>query len=136
MKEISGSGATVVERQCAAFTVEVDAHVIPVADVTRQNLASERRFDFALDGPLERARSVCRFVPGTRKVRFCLVADLECDAAIREPGAHAIELDLDDRFEFVLGKRVEDYDLVDTVDELPAGTASRAVLRARWRITA
>ena len=73
-----------------------------------------------LDGSLQRPRTVDRVeaLPGEELLRR--VRELELDLALGQAGPKSTQLDVDDLLDVVSTERIEDHDLVDTVEELRA----------------
>jgi hypothetical protein len=105
-------------RKHEALPLVVDAHAVAVADLAREDLASEAVLDALLDDALQGSRAELRVVAFARERDGCRRRDTERDAARREALAQVAELDLDDAAELLARQRVEDHGLVDAVQEL------------------
>src|SRR5713101_2522285 len=115
------SGGPIIDRaarelQALATSIDLDARA--VANLSREQLASERRFQLALDYPLQRPRAVRRIVAVLGKVVTSPVRQVERDLSLFEPLTQPHELDIDNLAQFVAGQRMEHHNLIDAVQEL------------------
>jgi hypothetical protein len=92
--------------------------MLPVANLATENGASERSFDFTLDGALERTRPICRVVAGAHEVGTRGIGQFNFNVPLGETLAQTRELNLDNLLEVLFRQRVEDDGLVDTIQKL------------------
>src|SRR5258708_26045289 len=104
------------ELDLAALGVNVDGVALLV--LAGEHLVRERVEDELLDRPLDRPRPIDRVVALVRDGRLGGRGELDVDLPLLEPLRERLELELDDRFELLLGEAVEDHGLVDPVEEL------------------
>src|SRR5262249_43441152 len=101
--------------------------------IASEYFSGKRRFDFLLDGPLERARAVSRIVPGAYQVALGGVSEFDCNVAFGEALAQPVELDVDDLGHMLFGERVETDDLVDSIEKFRTEAAAQVVIASDVR---
>src|SRR5215470_14331536 len=89
-----------------------------VANLAGDQLATQRRLQFALDKPLEWPRSERRIVAALGQVVSRPVGQLELDLALLQPLAQPDQLHIDNLAQLVARQWMEHDDLVDAVQKL------------------
>ncbi len=84
----------------------VNRETISVREIARQDQASQRVLDLALDEPLQRTSTVDRIIAVAGQLLTGLLGDLDRDTTLREPLAQATDLDLRDPRQVLLRKTV------------------------------
>ena len=96
----------------------VHEHRVAVVHATAQQHARQLVADLALHQAAQRTGAVRRIVPGVRQPLARRIRHVERDAAFGQTRGHLRHLDVHDAAELVPGQRMEDHQLVETVDEL------------------
>src|SRR5680860_466077 len=106
--------------QGQAFTglVDIDDHLTAVKQFTGQQHPRQRVPDRALYESPQRAGAVRRVVTGPSQPRVRGVGDRDRDPARSQATVELSDLQVDDVRQLVLRQRVEDHNLVETVEEL------------------
>src|SRR6185369_7466916 len=93
---------------------------IPFAELPGKDFQRQRILQFALDGSLERTSTKCRVITFFRKEFLRFAADFQIVTSIGKQLADTPQLEIHDFGELIPGQRMEDYDLVNTVEEFGA----------------
>src|SRR5699024_6116353 len=119
---VGGVSASPLRAQLQALGLGVlgqaDHDGVTVDDVTGQQRAGELVADLALDQATQRSGAEGRIVAFEGQPVLGPLSDLERDPTIGEPLGHVLDLQIDDRGEFVLVERIEEHDVIETVEEL------------------
>src|SRR5215469_14382389 len=109
-------------RELQAARTHVDLDLRMVANLAGEQLASQRRLQFALDKPLQRPRAERRIVAALGQVVSRPVGQLELDLALLQPLAQSDQLYIDNLAQLVARQWMEHNDLVDAVQKLRSET--------------
>src|SRR5262245_41054489 len=95
-----------------------DADDVAGAEIAAQDTLCERILQLLLNRALQRPCPVDGIEARLREPIARRGIERKADLALREPPLQVLELDVDDLADVLLLERVEDDDVVDTVDEL------------------
>src|SRR6266404_8609617 len=100
------------------LTLPIHNHLVAVADLTTQDSATKRCFQILLDRTLQRTRAIHRVIPHLSEVPGRFRSQLNIDVSLRETYTHSVQLKVEDLLEVLFRERMEDHNLIDTVQEL------------------
>jgi len=92
--------------------------VVAVGNGAADNLACQFGLDVLLQEPLDRTGAVCSVVGFVRNELLGRVCQLQRDLTLCQSGFNIRKTQFDDPDNLILGQRREDYDVVDSVQEL------------------
>ena len=96
----------------------IHQHRVAVVHATAQQHARQLVADLALHEASQRAGTIRRIVAGAGQPFARRIRHIERDAAFGQTRGHLRHLDVDDAAELLARQRVEDHQLIQTVDEL------------------
>ena len=102
---------------------------VPAADLIGGDQVGHRLHEQALDRPLEMARLILQIESFLQQELFTVVRYREHESPIARgvdnPLLHCVQLDIQDTAQLALAERLENYDLVQPVDELRSEPPAR-----------
>ena len=97
---------------------DVDTNYGVAADVAVENGFGEEVYEFLLHESLDRTGAVLRFVTLCTHIVFEFLGEFYCHAVLCQLVLKVADLHLQDLADVRLRKRLEHYDLIDSVQEL------------------
>src|SRR5690242_6337247 len=92
--------------------------MVPVQDLTVEDLQRQRILNKFLDGAFQWTRTEVRIVALRQEQVFRRVGKLKRDLAIGQQAANIFQPQLDDLDQLILSERTEDDDVVHAIQEL------------------
>src|SRR5688572_12583641 len=120
-------------RKAQLVSSHVHRYGVALTERAIEHAQSKRIQQPPLQGALERASPIDRIITLTDQEVFRGVTELDRDFAVAEAPQQPAQLNFDDLPDVFLLQRVEDHDLVDTVDELGTEVRAQRVLIAQVR---
>src|SRR5438874_7567557 len=104
------------ERELAVAHTDADA--VARSELSLEDLLRQRILDLLLDGPLQRSGAIHRIEAGLPEAVAGGIVEHQVHVALGQALAEVEELDVDDGADLLRAEGMEDYDVVDAVDEL------------------
>ena len=104
--------------RCSPIRRDVDLDLVPPRELAHQNLLRQRILDELLDRPLERPRAILLVVAVLHQEVGRRLGEAERELLLRQPLANVLEQHADDLRDVLAAERMEDDDVVETVQEL------------------
>ena len=98
--------------------VKVHHYMMAIPDLASENPARQWRFNFALDGPLQRPGAVAWIVARADQISASPIRQFQFDMPVSQTLPQAAHLDLHNLLQVLFGKSVEHDNLVYAVQEL------------------